>query len=53
MEVANVAAPWYIYIIAIVVALPCFALWALGGFGLVRAVISWVTTEPTQKGARQ
>jgi hypothetical protein len=53
MEVSDGAAPWYIYIIGIAVVLPCYALWALGGFGLVRAVLSWVTTEPTQKGARQ
>jgi hypothetical protein len=48
-----VQAPWYVYIFAIVVALPCYALWALGGYGVIRAILSWVTTEPAQKRAGQ
>jgi hypothetical protein len=39
------AAPWYIYLIALLLALPVFALLAVFGYTLLRAVVAWVT-EP-------
>lgn len=43
-------APWYIYLIGLILALPCFFLWAIGGWGLVKLLFSWVVGgEPPQR----
>lgn len=35
-------APWYVYVIAVVVALPIFVLLAVAGLGLAKALLAWV-----------
>lgn len=35
-------APWYVYLIAVLVALPCYILWAVGGYTLLRWFFSWL-----------
>jgi|GEM_PF-6120717 len=36
-------APWYLYIVGLVVALPVFFLWGVGAYGVFRAVAAWLT----------
>jgi hypothetical protein len=43
-------APWYVYLIALTLALPIFILLAMGGWGLVKLLFSWVVGgEPPQR----
>ncbi len=47
-------APWYVYLIGILVALPTYILWAVGAYVLLKALIAWIfmpdaTTRPPRK----
>lgn len=43
--------PWYLYVIGILVALPCYFLWAIGAYGIVKAVLAWVFMPETPPAA--
>lgn len=44
----KLTAPWYIYLITIIIALPVYILWAVGAWGLLRALLSWIfVSEPS------
>lgn len=42
-------APWYVYLFAILVALPVYILWAAGAVALGRFLFSWLTMPDTPK----
>lgn len=41
--------PWYMYLVGIIAALPVYILWAVGAYGIVRALVGWVVMPDTPK----